>query len=104
MKSEYEYQNDAVLSVVEAFIGAIRPEVVAITVATSVEQRSLDLYVLATEDSKALRDELEEVELDLYAISSVAVIRSHLSIGSDWSELDWPGREQRPVFARTHQE
>lgn len=105
MTSELEFQNFVVLAVVQALIGAVRSEVVAISVATSVERETLDLYLLATEISEGLSETIDEVETDLDALLSGSVrVVSHLNVGSDWTDSGWVGRDKRPVFARSTDE
>jgi hypothetical protein len=100
--SELEFQNAVVLAVVQALIGAVRSEVVAVTVATSKERETLDLYWLVTDISEQLREIVDEVEADLDALLSGSVrIVSDLSVGSDWTDSSWNGRRHRVVFARS---
>jgi hypothetical protein len=102
MTTDLEFQNYVVLAIVQALVGAVRPEVVAITVSSSLERGCLDLFVLVTEATEQVREILDEVETDLDALLSGAVrIKSHLSVGTDWTGSDWPGRSERPVFARS---
>jgi hypothetical protein len=102
MTSELEFQNAIVLALVQAFVGAIRPEVVAISAATSFGEETLDLFVLVTEISDDLKETIDEVESDLDALLSGAVrVVSHLSVGANWSTSDWEGNGQRRIFARS---
>jgi hypothetical protein len=100
--SELEFQNLVVLSVVQALVGAVRPEVVAVTLATSNDLQVAELYFLVTEVSDDLRDTVDEIETDLDALLSGSVrILSHLDVGADWTDVNWNGRRHRPVFARS---
>lgn len=105
MTPELKFENEVMLSVVQALIGAVRPEVVAITIATSKESVSVDLYFLATEIRDELREIVDEVETDLDALlAGAARIVSHLDVGDDWTDSTWTGRHHRAVFARSAQE
>jgi hypothetical protein len=102
MNSELEFQNHLVLAVVQALIGAIRPEVVAVAVSSSLEHGSLDLFVLATEIPEDLRETLAEIETDLDSLLAGAVrIESHLAIGTHRVGSAWAGSKKRSVFARS---
>jgi hypothetical protein len=100
--SELEFQNSVVLSVVQALLGAVGPEVVAVALATSMEHQAVDLFFLATEESEDLREVVEEIETDLDALLCGSVrISSRIEIGADWTDASWGGRPHRPVFARS---
>ena len=100
--SELEFQNRVVLTVVQALVGAVRPEVVAVTLATSYDSQAADLYFLVTEVSEDLRETVDEIKTDLDALLSGSVrISSHLDVGPDWTDANWSGRHHRPIFARS---
>jgi hypothetical protein len=102
MTVDLEFENSLVLAVLQSLIGAIGPEVVAVSIEFSSEENMLSLFFLVSEVSEKLREVVDEVEGDLDALLSGAVlVTSHCSVGLDRGQPNWMGQGKRQIFARS---
>lgn len=98
MDEDVAFENRRVLELVEALVGEIGSELIAVSLVTDRRERLVDLFVAAT---SPVRDDFFvdlTGEVDALADGDV-LIRPHLWIGPTW-QRDWPGRSHRLVFAR----
>lgn len=98
MNEDLEFENSVVLALVQAFIGAIAPEVRAISITVDRVKRSTDIYVALSNAFQDMDDLFDEVLLDFDALTDGTLeARIHLWMGEKWSEA-WPGRDYRGIF------
>ena len=92
------FENQMVLTVVQAALGAIVPAVQAIAISTDADRRALTVHVAADgefEDPDFLADLL--FEIDALTGGSIT-IDSEVWRGPDWTS-GWPGAAKRVVYA-----
>lgn len=92
------FENEMVLTVVQALIGSVGPATRAISVATNVAGRELTIYVAAS--SKFEEPEfLEDLVFEIDALTGGSLhVRTEVWMGQDWTQ-NWPGRDHRMVYA-----
>lgn len=99
ISNELAWQNDVVLALVQALIGAIPPHVDAISIKTNLADRSVDIFFALRNESPDDADLIEEIETDLEALTDGQVlVSSHVWVGDDWID-SWPSRQCRLVYA-----
>jgi hypothetical protein len=100
MTDDLAFENDIVLAMVQALIGTITSDVLAISISTDLVPRSVDLNFAVSKSGGQLLELVDEIETDLSALTDGSVaIRSHIWIGDTWTS-GWPGYKRRMVFAR----
>jgi fructose-1,6-bisphosphatase/sedoheptulose 1,7-bisphosphatase-like protein len=99
MTDELRFQNEMVLAVVQALIGAVDSNLRAVAIATNSETRVLTLFFAVSSREARLVDFIEEIETDVSALTDGSVeVVSRIWEGSSWSQLAWPGRSERLIF------
>ena len=93
------FENDRVLDVVQALVGTIDTELLAVAISADASTRSVDIYVASSgpltepEFAEELADEVEALG------GGDLTVRAHHWTGTDWTR-DWPGSGHRIVFGR----
>ena len=90
-----------VLAVVQAMVGAITPNVLAVSVFADAADSRLDVFLAVDGNDPRLEELVDQVVLDIDALTACAVrIEAHIWEGTTWVSDSWEGRRKRFVFAR----
>ena len=98
---ELQFENSMVLTVVQALIGAVTANIMAVSLSAKFSQSDLRVYYAVDWIDPRFDDLVEQIETDIEGLTAGAVrIQSEVWEGSTWATEAWEGRNQRFVFAR----
>ncbi|MEK7411771.1 MAG: hypothetical protein AAB263_00470 [Planctomycetota bacterium] len=99
MSDRLKFENQMVLAVVQALLGAVSQSMTAISITTDLKEQSIELMFACCRDDPADAERIDDIVTDLDAILSGQVLITPLRwIGVDWTK-SWPGRAGRMVYA-----
>ena len=94
-----QFENEMVLSIVQALIGAVTPSMRAIAILTDVVDQRVDLLFAVAGVNNEDAELIDEIVTDISALTDAGVrVVPAVWVGTNWT-TDWPGRRGRLIYA-----